>query len=159
MLCVFCQAKIIAKNGKKFCSSSCAAKYNNRAYPKRTKAKKIVKCGWCDNLMVKGDKKYCSLTCYFCYLDSRRVSDEHEKIKNGINQSKWRAKKRRVLAPSADVEKINETYQNCPSFYEVDHIIPLSRGGLHHENNLQRLPKKENGSKGDKIWCAVPDSN
>lgn len=33
---------------------------------------------------------------------------------------------------------------------EVDHIKPLSKGGLHHEDNLQLLPKHLNGSKSNK---------
>lgn len=30
---------------------------------------------------------------------------------------------------------------------QVDHKIPLSKGGLHHPNNLQIIPKFENGAK------------
>lgn len=36
------------------------------------------------------------------------------------------------------------------SGFEVDHIKPLSKGGLHHEDNLQLLPKYLNGSKSNK---------
>ena len=37
--------------------------------------------------------------------------------------------------------------------YEVDHIIPISKGGLHHEDNLQYLTIAENRRKSDKlIW-------
>jgi 5-methylcytosine-specific restriction endonuclease McrA len=32
--------------------------------------------------------------------------------------------------------------------YEVDHIIPLARGGRHHPDNLQLLTAAENRSKG-----------
>ena len=35
--------------------------------------------------------------------------------------------------------------------HEVDHIIPLSRGGLHHPSNLQILTLHENRTKGNKI--------
>ena len=34
--------------------------------------------------------------------------------------------------------------------YHVDHIIPISRGGLHHPDNLQILPADINLSKGAK---------
>ncbi len=33
--------------------------------------------------------------------------------------------------------------------YEVDHIKPLVKGGLHHPDNLQILTRSENRSKGD----------
>lgn len=126
-------------------------------YPKRTKSKRIVKCGYCDNLMIYNRTKFCSTA---CYKNNKTVPDKIKKIKNRINQSKWRAKKYRVLALGADPDKIRDIYRNCPDGYEVDHIIPLSKGGLHHENNLQYLPKKENRRKGNRLdWCAVPDSN
>lgn len=50
-----------------------------------------------------------------------------------------------------DLEVIKEIYRNCPKGYHVDHIIPISKGGLHHEDNLQYLTPHENRSKGDKI--------
>ena len=40
----------------------------------------------------------------------------------------------------------------CTGFpWEVDHIIPLSRGGAHHENNLQVITKAANSRKRDKL--------
>lgn len=35
--------------------------------------------------------------------------------------------------------------------YEVDHIVPISKGGLHHENNLRVVTMKENRSKGARL--------
>ena len=35
--------------------------------------------------------------------------------------------------------------------HEVDHIIPLSKGGLHHPSNLQVLTAEENRKKSNKI--------
>lgn len=54
----------------------------------------------------------------------------------------------------ANLNKIREIYELCPSGYHVDHIIPL-RGsnvsGLHVEWNLQYLTPSENCSKGNKF--------
>lgn len=46
---------------------------------------------------------------------------------------------------------IGNFYKNCPDGYEVDHIIPISKGGKHNLCNLQYLTFEENRSKGSKI--------
>lgn len=46
---------------------------------------------------------------------------------------------------------IGEFYKNCPDGYEVDHIIPVSKGGLHNMSNLQYLTCQENRQKSAKL--------
>lgn len=46
---------------------------------------------------------------------------------------------------------IGRFYKNCPKGYEVDHIIPVSKGGKHRLSNLQYLTMKENRKKSNKI--------
>lgn len=48
-------------------------------------------------------------------------------------------------------DQLLEIYANCPEGYEVDHIHPLAKGGLHVPWNLQYLPLSENRSKGSKL--------
>ena len=38
-----------------------------------------------------------------------------------------------------------------PEGYEVDHKMPISKGGLHYPSNLQHLPMPENRRKGAKL--------
>jgi hypothetical protein len=46
-----------------------------------------------------------------------------------------------------DRKLIELIYRNCPNGYQVDHIVPLSKGGKHHPDNLQYLPAEVNNAK------------
>jgi 5-methylcytosine-specific restriction endonuclease McrA len=77
------------------------------------------------------------------------------------------------LHPGADLKAISAIYRRCRDKstrtgvqHDVDHIIPLSAGGWHHELNLQILPSSLNKSKGDSVtwwvngylaWDDVPE--
>lgn len=61
---------------------------------------------------------------------------------------------RKFATPSwANLDKIKEIYDNCPTGYQVDHIIPLQGrlvSGLHIETNLQYLTCEDNNRKSNK---------
>jgi 5-methylcytosine-specific restriction endonuclease McrA len=63
----------------------------------------------------------------------------------------YRQRKYSQTPPNADKKLIFEIYNNCPKGYEVDHIIPISKGGLHHQDNLQYLTAQENRKKSNKL--------
>ena len=76
----------------------------------------------------------------------------------GLAVNRIKEQKRRALLLEASFPWCPETeaetaefIRNCPSGFEVDHIIPLSRGGMHHVDNLQYLTPEENRSKKNKI--------
>ena len=52
---------------------------------------------------------------------------------------------------NADLEAIREFYKNCPKDMEVDHITPVSKGGLHTIENFQYLTPEENRIKSNKL--------
>lgn len=141
--CIHCQSPT---SNPKFCSRSCSASHNNKGV--RRHGKESSSCLVCGSETKASNFKYCSRTCFGL---ASRTSAEHKRKLNAQNQSRYRAKKYRVLAQTANKEKIKEIYLNCPIGYEVDHIIPLSRGGLHHEDNLQYLLIEENRRKNNRL--------
>ena len=60
--CKECSVEI--PNGRKFCGSSCAAKFNNKLYPKRTQGRVKPTCLNCNNeINGRYNRKYCSNKC------------------------------------------------------------------------------------------------
>ena len=74
------------------------------------------------------------------YASSKRNSTRRNKFKAACEDLSWE-------------EKINigKFYKNCPKGYEVDHIIPVSKGGKHRLSNLQYLTKEDNRRKSNKV--------
>ena len=78
------------------------------------------------------------------------------KEKGRVFRAKYRARKAAALHPLRDDQKIEAIYADSQSLseltgieFEVDHYIPISRGGSHHEDNLQLMPARLNNSKGN----------
>ena len=87
------------------------------------------------------------------YCDSEKGI---ESIKKRDQIRRERLKKASIYLSWHEKKLIGKFYKNCPEGYEVDHIIPISKGGLHILSNLQYLTKQENRLKHDKLdW----DSN
>jgi 5-methylcytosine-specific restriction endonuclease McrA len=83
---------------------------------------------------------------------------EKGKISSCVSASNRRARIKNQLCETADFEKIKQIYAECRRLseetgipHEVDHIIPIAKGGLHHQDNLQILTRFQNRSKGDQI--------
>lgn len=139
-----------------FCSRSCA---NSRTWTeeinrkrgdtlKQTFIEKGHPCtgrpGWKHDDEMKERKRKISIA----YWDKiGRVPYERKLIQNRYTRAKYSARKRNQTPDDADLELIKEIYTHCPKGYEVDHIIAIAEGGLHHEDNLQYLPAFENRKK------------
>jgi len=72
-------------------------------------------------------------------------------------QAKRRALKKQAILPTTDFELIKNIYKQREAAtkehgeqYQVDHIIPLTIGGAHHQDNLRVITAKENVEKNNK---------
>lgn len=90
------------------------------------------------------------------HIDNKEQRNEYNKQwakdnsgKVNANTVKRRAKQLDQTPPNANKELISFYYEVASTMvdYEIDHIKPLSKGGLHHEDNLQILLKKLNREK------------
>jgi len=60
MNCLKCNKELTSRWSKRFCNKSCAASYNGRVHPKRSKERlKWPKCRECSNTVVAKYYKYC----------------------------------------------------------------------------------------------------
>lgn len=97
-------------------------------------------------------------------MRDREKALERERYKNSpltiTKNARYRARKKNCHVPLSESEKlrIQEIYKKAKDLtkltgtaHHVDHIIPLSRGGLHHPDNLQILTARENILKGNKL--------
>ena len=91
-------------------------------------------------------------------FDKDLMAPYKTKAKQNAKTYRYRARKQNATTPDADHNKILKIYKECEMktkktgvVHHVDHIIPLSKGGLHHHKNLQVITAKENWTKGDRL--------
>jgi hypothetical protein len=141
-----------SKRRNRFCGSSCAASFNNVKVPKRVA--KTHDCPQCGTTIKVADGKYCSIECYDIHRRKYKTPEEAAEAKRKnvrAVSANYRARLRNQTPQDADIAAIKKFYDACPPGYEVDHIVPISKGGLHILENLQYLTAKENRQKSNKL--------
>lgn len=89
---------------------------------------------------------------------SKEFKRNYEKSPKGkiVCQRRVETRRRRekeliaTLTPE-EFKEIKRFYMNRPAGCHVDHIIPISKGGLHVLSNLQYLSAEENRAKSDSL--------
>jgi len=145
-------------NNPKFCSRSCSASYNNKGKRRHGQAPESRACAQCNTVFVvagSNSKKYCNNKCQAAHDFQKYFTEEEkmnaERMNNRKATSRYRIKHTFKIDPTANTEIINRIYENTPLGFEVDHIVPLSRGGKHHESNLRYLLAMDNRKKNNKL--------
>ena len=110
-----------------------------------------------EEYLIKQNRKY--------YYDNknkfavrRSMYYQNNKSAEYANEARHRAAKLNQTPINADLKEIQFYYTVCietneilgDSFFHVDHMHPLSKGGLHHEDNLQILEAPINLQKHNK---------
>ena len=119
--------------GRKFCSSSCAAKYNNRVYPKRTNGREKPKCLSCNNQLDVYNKKYCNNKCQQDYEYKTYSIPLIESGKN-VNTGTIKRYLKETRGSNCSDCGIGEVWNNKPITLQLDHI-----DGNSDNNNLDNL--------------------
>lgn len=164
------------------CSSpgkSCKCRFNDKKkYPPIPLPKSIIrlckgcncpgsKCK-CKTIYQAEEKFFNSELSEFCKKVNDDLHDEsirHYRETAWTNTEKGRASIKRGRAvrdirfrkaskklSEKHLEAIKDFYFNCPEGYEVDHIIPLSKGGKHRLSNMQYLTIRENRRKAARLY-------
>ena len=81
---------------------------------------------------------------------------ENNRARYNSNAARYRARKLDQTpdmnaAEWAEIEGMYMYNSVMPQEWHVDHVDPLSNGGLHHPSNLQILSKHDNHTKGARI--------
>jgi hypothetical protein len=152
--CGHCQIQLPqAKRNNKFCSRSCSATHSNAAV-KGTLRYERPPCRQCSKPTGSRKSLYCSKTCSAegkrLYLTAEEASAQRKKRSREISAN-YRARVQAQTPQDADRAAMREFYLACPEGYEVDHIVPISRGGPHSLENLQYLTISENRRKSNKL--------
>jgi len=151
-VCTHCRSDLeYDKRNNKFCNQSCAASFNNVFKTKHgRRAKK--ECSLCKTETTNA--RYCSKKCSGIAKTKYKSDEDRINAKRMLGRemyARYAARKKFQTPIDANLEEIKRFYLNCPDGYEVDHVIPISKGGLHTLSNLQYLTSVDNKRKGAKL--------
>ena len=131
---------------------------------KNKERKETLYCEYCGSPFIvsrframseKWKLQFCS---HSCSSKFRYLGEEHKKAVSNSICARRRCRMREAFDETSNKQKIDEIYHNSRILtketgipHEVDHIIPISKGGKHHEDNLQIITAFENRKKSNKI--------
>jgi len=84
------------------------------------------------------------------YYDEYRKSPRGRGLRAAVLAER-RAKLKAIPLSAEDKALVKLIYSCCPVGYEVDHVIPVTKGGAHAPSNLQYLPSSENKRKSARV--------
>ena len=156
--CFFC-GKVFKKrrNNAKYCSARCKSLSISRKKAGLTGVMgEVVECLWCGDgfPIIDHSKKYCSKKCMSCSASS--VGNRRRKaLKLSVESFRFSRdeliERDGIDCAHCGIKTRIKGDRNQDEFFNMDHIIPLSRGGADAIYNAQVLCRKCNTKKADKI--------
>ena len=146
--------------------TKCGAEKPHAEFHKDKKAKDGLKyyCKACDNEHKKKwyednkehKKKYYEENREHLLEQKKKWAKDNPHLVRAKNQRR-RAWKKAALPQLTDDDNLalkilSEEASMLGKGWHLDHIVPLSKGGLHHPDNLQIVRSFYNLSKSDKLW-------
>jgi len=167
-LCVTCKV-----NERKYNNGKCKECNNayNREYRKKSSYQKEYDKNWkerYDKMRADPEKLEAYRVQRRAYQNNRRKTDKtltlkydtqvriNQCIKSGYFTDKyecvigcsWEEYRKHIESQWSD--KMN--WENYGDYWEIDHILPLSKGGSFHYKNTQPLTVTENRKKGNRLY-------
>lgn len=145
---------------QKYCSKECTLRWLKI---RRRMSSGPLKCIECEAIFtpILGARNYCSYECSNrhtrrTHKARRRAWEKGRGLVDEINpykifiRDRWMCRACGCSAP----RELRGSYDPCAP--ELDHVVPLSKGGSHTMDNLQLLCRKCNGKKGNSLdWNAA----
>lgn len=124
------------------------------------------KCGTVKKVRIDGIRSGAVVSCG-CYNKERVIEAKtthgmsYTKAYKCADSMKRSNNKTRMAKYLSDIEQKKlllyyKVSEYLGSDWEVDHIIPISKGGAHHPNNIQVIPKEHNRKKSFKEDYKIP---
>jgi 5-methylcytosine-specific restriction endonuclease McrA len=165
--CLHCKRRFTATESRQFCTSECTKGYRDaiakanrlqwaieriERQKKNAKLQSCKQCGIQYTSLREGGTLYCSQRCVSKYAKKNRhhIARSSRKIGGGFSDvdvfkaAKWKCK-------ICGIKVHQATGQHSETQATIDHIVPMSRGGLHVWGNVQCACQRCNASKSDKI--------
>lgn len=165
--CGHCHRRFATAEQKQFCSDECTQSHRERLkeanrlqwaierierQKKNAKLQSCKHCGTQYTSLREGGKLYCSQRCVSKMARRRREHIKRTSVSFGgcfsarevFDAAKWKCKqcKCKVQPPDGTYNETEAT---------MDHIVPVSKGGLHVWSNVQCLCRACNSAKSDKL--------
>jgi len=118
MICL--QENCTNKAKIKFCSRSCAAKFNNKKFPKRTNGRTKPKCAFCKAELALYDRKFCNGICQGEFYFLLKIEEiKHGKCNSPSTLKKWLKREHGDKCSNCEQEPI---WHDNPLMMQLDHI-------------------------------------